>query len=610
MAGKDISDMSFDEFFGKGGSKKKDEPKAVVESHVEQSPTVIDRSGFPSGRPKLNVHGGQISLYVPKYNGGRGAKYEVSIEQDGRSVNLGRLKTSPLNSDVSSLPTEFDILGNGISPLRAFILYIDGKAVYDMFEHSHLMFSAEGMPISRAEDITVVLYSAGKHLWMTDAKLSATMEIGDMRIDTVEVAPGGYVRVRDRPQPVERPKGEAVKTEEVARKPKVKPAVRISMSAADPSISVMSGKSTLPLYASFPTMAFDVKGVDEADCIVRTEIGDSVTECPIPEFDITACSDNSGQVRISVMSGGKALATESFFVIPGFSCSYSGHGDIPSDPQVTFTMGGVDYVRDIFADGLDGPYGFGDGEIRLRCNIPVVTYDVGNGEVPFAESEIQVDDLPDSIVIKVTGATKKSIFLAGTGKKVNLTPDWDDDLIRLDSNPIRKAVFDSDSRSAALYITVNSCPVRRFLTITNQSGVDVNLSGGALSVTVRGSGAYVCRVFNIDRSVDSIDLTVGENTIPLGSGAITADVVEIRDGKEIHTESVMIKEIPFLLRDSMGDVWFHVSKDKRIPLPDGLLSKGPAEIRAWHSQIVRMNPELRAVSPEKTVKAFKDFGSL
>ena len=75
-------------------------------------------------------------------------------------------------------------------------------------------------------------------------------------------------------------------------------------------------------------------------------------------------------------------------------------------------------------------------------------------------------------------------------------------------------------------------------------------------------------------------------------------------------ESVTIREIPFLLRDDMGDVWFYVSKDKRIPLPDGLLESGaknPAEIRKWHSQIVRMNPELKNVSPEKTVKAFNAF---
>ena len=83
---------------------------------------------------------------------------------------------------------------------------------------------------------------------------------------------------------------------------------------------------------------------------------------------------------------------------------------------------------------------------------------------------------------------------------------------------------------------------------------------------------------------------------------------EIRNGKEISVETVSIRDLPFLLRDDMGDVWLYVSKEKRIPLPDGLMANGnPSEIRKWHSQIVRMNPELRTVSPEKLIKAFADF---
>ena len=84
----------------------------------------------------------------------------------------------------------------------------------------------------------------------------------------------------------------------------------------------------------------------------------------------------------------------------------------------------------------------------------------------------------------------------------------------------------------------------------------------------------------------------------------------VMPAKEISVETVSIRDLPFLLRDDMGDVWLYVSKEKRIPLPDGLMANGkgnPSEIRKWHSQIVRMNPELRTVSPEKLIKAFADF---
>ena len=182
--------------------------------------------------------------------------------------------------------------------------------------------------------------------------------------------------------------------------------------------------------------------------------------------------------------------------------------------------------------------------------------------------------------------------------------------MRLDAVSIRDAVFASPNRQAELFITVNSCPVKRFLKVENSAGVSVSYSHGDITVDVRGQRPHVCRVFNIDKSVETHELSEGETVIHAGPGAISAEVVEIRDGKEVPAETVCIRQIPFLIRDSMGDVWFYVSKDKRIPLPEGLLesSAGDAsEVRKWHSQIVRMNPELRKVSPEMTVKAFADF---
>ncbi len=607
MAGKNISDMSFDEFFlgKKEGPKASGSAKAPEKTETQTSE--VDGSGFLHGRPKLNVRGDRISLFVPKYQGGRGAKYEVSVEQDGNVHALGRLKSSPLDSDVSSIPTEFDILEAGIDPLGRFMLAIDGKDVYEMFEHSMLMFNADGMPISRAEDTTVVLYRSDKHLWVVDAKPAASLEIGGLRVDTVEVGPGGYVRVRDKPQQTAAPEKKP-KTE--AKKPKVKPSATISLSAPETCACVVVKGKEIPLYSDVPEISVDVKDADPEECIVRVEAPGRKDDVPKVSFGQKAAEGAAGDVTVSVVFGGKALASKRFFVIPGFSCDYAGKGDIPSDELLTFSIGGEEYRRSIYEDGLGGPYPFCGGKVELKWNIPVAMYDIGDGMKPFREEGIQVDELPDWIVMNVRGASKKAVFIGGAGKKVNLTPDWDDDIARIDTTPVRNAVFESPTREVSLYITVNSFPVRRFLKVENTAGMTASYSHGDLTVTVSGVGKHVCRVYNIDKTVETRELASGENIIAVGPGAISAEVAEVRDGREIAVESIEIRSIPFLLKDQMGDVWFYVSKDKRIPLPDGLLRKegaDPAEVRKWHSQIIRMNPELKKVSPEMTVKAFKDF---
>ena len=126
MAGKDISDMSFDEFFlgKKSGSKAKEVPRPAESSDGE---TRVDGSRFIRGHPKINVKGGRISLFIPKYEGGKGARYAVKVMQGGRVFNLGNLKSSPLDSDVSSIPTEFDLTESDIDPLGGYILSIDGR---------------------------------------------------------------------------------------------------------------------------------------------------------------------------------------------------------------------------------------------------------------------------------------------------------------------------------------------------------------------------------------------------------------------------------------------------------------------------------------------------
>lgn len=602
MAGRDISEMSFDEFF----LGKKPGTKKGSEKEVPRPAPAVDDSGFLSARPKINVLGTGISLFVPKYAGGKGARCEVSVEQDGRTVVLGRLKFSPLDLDAPSLPTTFDLTGTGVSPLGAFLVLIDGKPVYEMYAHTHLMFTEGGIPVIRAQDTTVVLYPKGKHLWLSDARVVSSAEVGDLAIDTVEVARGGYIRVRDRPQKTEPEKEDAPVERKKAAK--VRPACSISLPPAETVAGVRAGGDVLPMYSSAPEVSFDVRGAEPGEITVRTVTSAGEAECPLPRFG--GLSDAAGDVLITALLAGKRLASARYFVIPGFECSYAGKGGIPDDGEVRFKVAGEEYSKSVYEPGMQGPYRFGAGEVELSWNIPVVTFDAGKGEAPFRDETVQVDDLGDAVVVTVRGASKKAVFMAAgaTGKKVNIAPDWVDDTVRIDCNLIRSAVFESPARSVSLYLTVDSSPVRRFLTVENTAGASVSYADGRIRAVVSGSAEHVCRVFNIDKTVETVQLHEGENIVEVGPSAISAEVAEFRGGKEVASEAVAIRELPFLLRDGMGDTWLYVSKDKRIPLPGGLAEGGSdADVRRWHAQIVRMNPELRGVSPEKMVAAFKKF---
>ena len=98
--------------------------------------------------------------------------------------------------------------------------------------------------------------------------------------------------------------------------------------------------------------------------------------------------------------------------------------------------------------------------------------------------------------------------------------------------------------------------------------------------------------------------------MPVPQDVIEAEVVELYKGQPLKSIRVPVRQLPFLLRDAMGDKWMYVSSTKRIPLPDDLFKDGKPDIpaiRAWHERIVRMNPELKGVTFEMIQKAFNDF---
>ena len=613
MGGRDISDMSFDEFFL--GKKPPEAVEAVRSSDAKSAgaDSEIDDSRFIGGRPKINLRPDSIVLFVPRYEGGRGARYEAAIHQDEKVLSMGRLKSSPLNSDTVSIPTTLDLLDAGIDPLKRFVLVIDGIKAYESFERVSMMFNIDGMPISRAEDTTQVLHRSSTSLWLSNAKISTTREIGDLVVDTVEVSKGGYVRIRNKP--LQQEKAERGKEKEAPRESRqAESAVHVlsgslHLPPSEPSADVLIDGAPVPLYSGAPDITLDIHGADEGDCLVRVQTSGRNDDVPSISFGKKALEGAVGDTRISLIHDGAELASCRLFIIPGFSCSYNGKGDLYSEEELTFDLGDGPIVRNVLSDDLAGPYDFQGGAVSLSWNLPVATVDVGSGLHLLKSEEVSTDDLPDSIVVSVRGASKKAVFMGSGGKKINLTPDWSDETIRIDSTVVENAVFASPMRETTLFITVNSFAVRPFLRVRNDPGMSASCSDGIVRVSITGMADYECRVFDVDRSTRTYPLQMGDNEIDVGAGAISADIIESRGGKVLATESIQIRELPFLMRDDMGDVWFYVSRERRIPLPDGLLEKrsDASEIRRWHAQIVRMNPELKSISPEKTVKAFKDF---
>ena len=120
----------------------------------------------------------------------------------------------------------------------------------------------------------------------------------------------------------------------------------------------------------------------------------------------------------------------------------------------------------------------------------------------------------------------------------------------------------------------------------------------------------VCRLYKIDKSVEEFPMSTENCTVPVTQDTIEAEVVEMYNGQPRTSITVTVRQLPFLLRDQMGDKWMYVSKSKRIPLPGELFKDDKPDmnaIKAWHDRIVRMNPELKGVTFEMIKKAFTDF---
>jgi hypothetical protein len=225
---------------------------------------------------------------------------------------------------------------------------------------------------------------------------------------------------------------------------------------------------------------------------------------------------------------------------------------------------------------------------------------------------MSIDDLAsDFMVVTVRGAKKKKLYFGPEkGKKRDLSPEWVGDSISVDLASIKAEIFAAGNVPYCFYISVNSFPNRKFLTVENPMRMVAKYVDGSIEADVSVSGAEcVCRLYMMDKSIREVSLTQGHNSVPVPSEALEAEVVELHGGSVRNSIAISIRRLPFLSKE-LGDYWMYVSKDKRIPLPGGLIKGGVAdmnEVKQWHARIVRMNPELKNVTLAMMQKAFSEI---
>lgn len=626
---KDISEMSFEEFFSEKDRMPVQAPEPRRKPRQERQRTDV-QVGFGGASPKINYKDGRFLLYIPRYTSDENARFEVAVDCSAGVIPLGRLDSTPRSGTRVSRSTTVDLTSAGVSPLENFTLIVDGADAYRYKPRGLLFFNNIGLPVGRPVGETHVVHAKGTNLRTVKAEIGETVEAGGVLVTNMEVSVAGGVWLDDRkydqadPAPVsEKPIPAEARTEpeakqegapkqkpKVAKRKKAKGALKVPAGVQEAEVSIEG--EHLQIHRRFPAFTATVENCELSECAVALldAAGNEVAGGKEPaSAPMTFDTETDGVLEIVLSREGQRLASERFVYIPDFECSRPGKGDIPLESTFTFTAFGETVLADIY----DGPHHVSRGgvEMDIIWNIPAVTYDIGAGPVRFVPADVDVGDLGDTLVITVSGAKKKALFLGGEkGKKRDITPDWNDETCRVPLDPIKDEIYASRVPEFTIYITVNSFPMRRFMTIRNPPRMSASFADGNIVAKVSQTGDYVCRMFRMDKTMDEVRLVPGENTVPIQADVVEAEIAEVYGGKDRATLPVSVRSLPFLWKDDTGEYWLYVNRSKRIPLPGDLVSGGKPDagrIRAWHDQIIRMNPELRDVTTQMMQKAFDDM---
>jgi len=624
---KDIASMSFEEFFSesKRDVERKENKKAAAQAARDEKPSGI--RGFLGATPKINFNNGKFLLYVPRYEGLENDNFNVAVECGDRIVPMHRLDYSKQRGGRVTKPATIDLTPAEVTPMDNFVLTIDGERAFENKARPISFYNNIGSPMPRPIGEVTAVCRLGTKLKLSKAEIIDSSVKNGLAVYQVNVFMSGAVMVDENASsepeeaPAEVPE-ETIPAEEAkepekkvpAKKPAKKTAAKgeFTVSQASPDADIIYDGRRFPLYAEAPIITLSVKGCELEECIIRADGKDgellSIPGAPKLRIDT---KDYAGPLTITLEKGAKKLFSQECFVIPDFKCSYSGKGDITEDTKVEYTMFGQTGVVDVAGDD---PYSFDLGGMKFKAVwcVPYVTYDIGNGPKAFDNADIDILAIKsDKMTVSVRGARKKALFFGGeTGKKKEITAGWEGETYDVDMAPIRDEVLSSSSSSFCIYITVNSCPSRKFMTIRNPVRMTASFDGADITVNVDESMKdCFCRLYKIDKSVEDVPLTAGTNIVRPASDVIEAEAVEMYNGSVRTSVPVKIRQMPFINRDQMGDKWMYVSRSKRIPLPDDLFKDGVPDmtvIRPWHERIVRMNPELKGVTFEMIQKAFKE----
>lgn len=626
-AHKDISEMSFEEFFSepKARAERKDSAKAVPPSESRRTAeSAGSRQGFAGAGPKVNYTAGRFQLYVPRYAGLDTDRFDVAIDCPQGVIPMGRLESVRQKGGRTTRPSTLDLTTVGVSPMEQFKLTIDGETVFENRPRQVLFFNNIGLPMNKPVGDVYAIHLPSVSLRLVRAEVIEDTVKDGLAVTRLDVSVAGGVWVDDSVPEVQVAPAEEVHVEEpkpakVKKAPVKRVRVKgsISLSPGSKDADILYGGEELQLYPAEVTVRPVVEGCDISECSLslRSEEG-SVIAGPVQASQSVDLDSAGafGPATVVLEREGKVLAESKVFLIPGFTCSYEGKGDIVDDPVVEFSFADVSGSRNMYDENAYGPFEHDGITFYIRWAVPAVTYDLGDGPVRYAPVDVDIADLKaDRMRIIVKGARKKALFFGGEkGKKTDVTPGWDGEYYDVDLEPIREEVYSHPSSTYCFYITVNSFPNRRFMRITNPVRLKARFEEGYIVADVdEAAPECVCRLYGFNGVQNDVALVPGENRVLVDADVIEAEVLELDGSKVRLSVPVSVRHLPFLQKDAMGDLWLYVSRSKRIPLPAGLIVDGkpvPNAIKAWHDRIVRMNPELRNVTLAMMQKAFTDYG--
>ena len=622
-AKKDISDMSFEEFFSESKVKKEKESERVAAARAKKEEAHGNGpAGFQGSGPKLNFTNGRIMVYIPRYTSSENSRFEAAVISGDDHITLGRIDSIKQRSSRVTRPKTLDITGAGVLPFGGFTITIDGAVVFEQKPSRLLFFNNMGNVMRKPFGEVYAVCEPGTRLKLSRATVKDVSEKNGLGITHLDVQATGGIWVDDSDPSEETeeevPEDVPAEPEAPAKKPAPKkaPAKKVKGSVTLPAglqdADIVVGKEVLALYDSIPEMTVSVEGCELSECEISMEqSGTTIVKTEAVARATFKHKDLWGPVEFVVSKGGKALDRKKVFILPGFSCSYAGKGDITQDTSISYAVLGEKGT----CDASDGDKAFEHEGVAfaVRWAVPAVTYDVGQGPVKLSDDTITAADIKDGrMTIVAKGARKKAVFFGGeTGKKRELVSNWDGDSVTIDMGPVIDEIYSNTGATHCLYITVNSFPNRRFLTIGSPERITASYSDGNIHVeTDPAMGECVCRLYKIDRSQEDIAVQPGSSEIPVAADVIEAEVMEMHEGRARVTVTVQIIRLPFVLEDDSGDVWLYVSKSKRIPLPDNLFADGRPDdkiVKSWYERIVRMNPELRSIALPAVLAAFQDF---